>query len=233
MKENCKCSGNSIVRSKGEYTVIVTRLTFNIKQNLPYVIWGSIYLNGENFATAIRDYLPAGVTATSEIVGETVVLTYTKADHTDRIVISTAADESVSYVQMIANLKTNYLKSELVYFCNNALPPIPILTNDQNKFLQSTPLYLVKIGGLSEKSTETIIPYTRKVPNNSVLDVSEIYLRHQDVKPNTNWIHVFAWIKLSGTTPSLGFYWQLIINDIVNINEENMNIQQLREKSKT
>ena len=222
--EDCKCSGNSLVRSKGEYTIIVDRIGFKTLADLPYPIWGTLYLQAQNFATAIRDYLPAGITCTSTVVDGVIILDYTDGTNTDRIKIFAIPSGLLSYPEMLTGLNTAYIKSELCYFANNA--PInnhPTLTNLQNQRLQAQPLYLSKIGGLGSKANELITPLTRKLPNNSVQDTIEISLRKQDIMADTVWIHTFGYINMTEKS-KLRFYWQIIYNEVVNLNKKAFNM---------
>ncbi len=218
--EDCTCAGNSIVRSKGEYTIVVARNGFKIKEDLPYPIWGTLYLQSQNFATAVKDYLPAGVTCSSVVSGENINLSYTDGVNTDTISIFAIPTGLLSYPEMLTSLNTAYLKSELAYFCNNTqVGNLPLLTDQQNKICQAQPLYLSKIGGLGNKGNELITPLSRHLPNNSVKDLIEVSLRKQDIMADTVWIHKFAYINMTEKS-LLVFYWQIIINEIVNMNKK-------------
>lgn len=217
--DDCKCSGNSIVRSKGEYTIVVARAGFTIKEDLPYPIWGTLYLQGGNFATAIKDYLPTGVTCTSTVNGENINLQYTDGGgNTDNIQIFAIPTGLLSYPEMLTGLNTAYIKSELVYFCNNTnVGNLPLLTDTQNKKCQAQPLYLTKIGAMGNKANELITPLARAQVNNSVKNLIEISLRNQSIMTDTVWIHKFAYIPMTEKN-LLVFYWQFIINQFVNMN---------------
>lgn len=231
---SCACSGNSIVRSKGEYTIVVVRNGFKIKQDLPYAIFGTVYLNGQNFATAIKDYLPSGVTCVSSVDKENIIFEYTETATglIDRIILFVIPSGIISYPQFLANLNTNYLKTELVYFCNNTqVPNQPVLSLIQDKKLQAQPLYLQRISGMSQKDNELITPLSRRLPNNTVSNVLEISMKRQDIRAETVWIHKFAYVKLTEKN-TLVFYWQIIINDIINLNEERQNTSELIEDTK-
>jgi len=230
-KNPCPCSGNSIVRSKGEFTIVVIRRTFKLNVDLPYCLWGTIYLNGKNFATPLQNFLPAGITVTSTINASNVIIfSYTDGVDTDTIEVLGLPTNQVDYLEMLANLNTNYLKTELVYYnCNTSKNP-PLLTDSQITDLQQQPLYMQKIGGLSSKDTQSIIPLTRKLPNNTIKDIIELSMRKQDIKPETVWVHIFANVMM--TEPKkLVFYWQIIINDIVNMNEERGSLQDIKENA--
>lgn len=218
--EDCKCAGNSIVRSKGEYTILVNRSGFDTLKDLPYPIWGTLYMQSNSFAVAIKDYLPDGITCVSSVVDGNIILDYSDgAGNTDTITVFAPKSALLSYPEMLTGLNTAYLKTELCYFCNNS--PIlsnPLLSDGQNKTLQSKPLYLAKIGGLGSKGNELVIPASRLLPNNSVKDIIEISMRKQDIMPDNVWIHTFAYINMTGKS-QLRFYWQIIINEIVNMNK--------------
>lgn len=227
----CGCAGNSIVRSKGEFTVFVRRNTFTIAQPLPYCIWGAMYLNA-NFSQAIQPYLPVGVTCFAKINGGIVTFTYTSGLLSDSIDVFGNPDGLLSYPEMVANLNTNYLKTELVNFGLNAsiIAPIITLTALQIKTLQIQPLYLQKIGGMSSKDNEMISPLTRKLPNNSVNDIIEISMRNQIIKPETFWVHQFANVVIAGNRPLIN-YFNVFINDIINMNADKMSLSEIREKA--
>lgn len=216
--EKCKCkSTSSIVNSKGEYTIMVQREGFGTLVDLPYPIWGTVYLQSKNFAQSIKDYLPAGMTVTESNENGIITLSYFNGLSTDIIRIFAIPSSLLSYPEMLSGLNTAYLKSELVYFCSNTSIPTANVTTPQNKVLQNAPLYLGKIGGMGDKSNELITPYTRRLPNNSVNDIVEIAMRNQDIKPETVWIHKFAYIQ---NIPILNFYWHVFFNDIVNMNKK-------------
>jgi hypothetical protein len=218
--DDCKCSGNSIVRSKGEYTIVVARNGFRIKEDLPYPIWGTLYLQGQNFANAVMNYLPPGVTVTSVVAGESVVLNFTDGINTDTIAIFAIPTALLSYPEMLSGLNTAYLRTEVAYFCNNTqVGNLPLLTDQQNKICQAQPLYLKRVGGLGKVEDQLITPLSRQQQNNSVRDVLEISLRKQEIHPNTVWIHKFAYIPMTEKN-LLVFYWQIIINSFGNMNEE-------------
>lgn len=223
-KDNCECAGNSIVRSKGEYTIVVVRAGFKIRYDLPYCIWGTMYLNGNNFGAALKDYLPPGVTCTTTVDKENINFVYTDGINTDVIQVFAIPGNMISYPEMLASLNTNYMKTELVYFCNNTqVGNLPILTDEQNKILQAQPLIPTKLGSIGAKSMELITPLSRQLPNNTVRDVLEISMKKQDIRPETVWIHKFAWLKLTEKNV-LVFYWQIFFNDIINTNEERLGL---------
>lgn len=230
-EDPCKCSGNSIVRSKGEYTILVKRNSFRIKFDLPYCLWGTMYLSGQNFSTAVKDYLPVGVTCSSAIVAnETIVFTYSDGVNTDKIIVQAIPTSLVSYPELLANLNTSYMKTELVYFCNNAKIGNPItLSAAQNNVLQAQPLFLQKLGSMGSKENELITPATRKIPNNTLPDVLELSMRKQDIRAQTVWVHKFAYIKLTEATKLL-FYWQILFNDVVNLNEERSDNAEIKDE---
>jgi hypothetical protein len=223
--EDCGCSGNSIVRSKGEYTIIVARNGFKIQEDLPYPIWGTLYLQNQSFDTAVRDFLPPGVTCVSSVVGENINLAYTQGANTDNISIFAIPGNLLSYPEMLSGLNNQFLKTELAYFCNNTqVGNLPLLTDQQNKKCQAQPLYIKKIGGLSNVQNELITPLSRHLPNNSVKDVIELSLRKQEIHPDTIWIHKFAYINMTEKN-LLVFYWQIIINEFVNLNNKAFKIK--------
>jgi hypothetical protein len=231
-KKDCFCSGNSINRSEGEYTIIVVRSGFTLHFDLPYIILGSMYLPGNNFATGLQEYLPPGITVTTvqTVFGgnPAIAFIYTDGIDTDNIILFSVPDAMLSYPELLSNLNTNYMRSELMYFCNNTqVPGLPLLTDAQNKLIQSKPLFLQKLG-MGKKANEVITPLSRKLANNSVSDLIEISLRHQEIKPNTVWVHKFAYLHLTEHR-DLVFYWQIIFNEIINMNDEKLCVEQTKE----
>lgn len=221
-KAPCPCSGNSIVRSEGELLLIVVRQSFNIPTALPYCLWGTLYLQGNNWATSLQPYLPAGVTCVTNTDNASVNFIYTDSlGNSDVISVFTPPQLQISYPELLANLNTNYLRSELVYFnCNTGPDPTPVLTSDQMQTIKAGALYQQKTGALGGKNTENIIPYTRNLPNQSEPKITEISLKHQEIKPDTVWVHQFEYVLLGGQVGFLVFYWNFIINARINMNEE-------------
>ena len=231
-KDPCACSGNSLVRSKGEYLIQVLRTGFTIASDLPYCIWGTIYANGNNFATVLQPYLPAGVTVTSKVDSVGVTFTYVSGCNSDTITVFADPDALLSYSEMLANLNTNYIQSELMYFSNNTeVLVLPTLTDQNNKILQNAPLYFQKIDGGGAKNNEYIKPLSRRIPNNSVPDITEISMRNQAIKPDTVWIHKFAYITQGGAFSTLQFSFMVVLNKIINMNDEKMSLMEIERDS--
>lgn len=230
-KEKKCCSPNSIVRSKGEFLIQVLREGFTIHKPLPYCIWGAIYLNANNFATVLQPY-NTGMIITTAIVNGNIVFTYQEGPFIDRITVSANPNSLISYAEMLANLNTSFLRSEVSYFSNNTEASVlPILSDQNNAKLQLQPLFLTKIGGGGEKKNEMIVPYSRRLQNNSLKDVIELTMRNQEIKADTVWIHQFGYITQGGNFDTLQFSFLVVINEIINLNDEKRSIAEIKESS--
>jgi hypothetical protein len=224
-KSECPCAGNSIARSKGEVTIVVRRQSFRIKKNLPYCIWGTQYLQGNSFAVALIPYIPVGVTLLVIQSGNTVTFQYTQGANVDNIIVTCPPNTTISYMEIIQNLNTNFLKSELIYFNCNADANSPTLTTTDSITIRSQILYFLKKASLGKKTTETLIPQTRTQVNNSQPNIVELSFPNKTIKPDTVWVHTFPFLLLGGgPLTELTFYWQVIINDIINVNEHNQQV---------
>lgn len=217
----CPCAGNSIARSEGELVIEVIRTSFNIQEDLPYCIWGTSYLNTNSYPVILQPYLPAGVTVMSITDNNVLTLVYTDAFfNSDTIIIKVPDTSLISYFEILASLSTNYMRSELILFnCNAAIRP-PVLSQEQINKLKQPGLYFQRIGGINSKSNEVIIPYTRNMINNTTPQITEISLNNKAVKPDSVWVHSFAYTLLGGAITQLRFYWEIIVNERIDANEE-------------
>jgi len=223
----CHCSGNEITRSEGEIVITVTRNTFFLLVPLPYCIWGALYVQS-NFGAVLKDYLPPGITVTSVNNEDgSITFSYTDGLETDTISISSPSASIISYLENVASLNTNMMRSNFMTFNCNSGNPNPFYSNDQIDNLQSGGLYMQKtsagsLGG-GYKSTQVIIPNSRKQINNSVPNIIELYLRNEEVKPDTVWIHQFAYASdaIPGRLPSpIQFTFTVFISERINMNHQ-------------
>ena len=194
---------------------------------LPYCIWGAIYANS-NFAVVLQPYLPTGITViTTNNADGSVTFTYTDGLETDTIIISSPSASIMSYLEQVSALNTNIMRSNFMTFNCNSGNPNPTYTNDQIDTLQAGGLYLQKtsagsLGGGS-KDIQVIIPNSRKQINNSVINMTEIYLRNEAVKPDTTWVHQFAYASdaAGGRLPSpIQFTFTIFISERINMNHQ-------------
>jgi hypothetical protein len=218
-KKKCPCSGNAINNSEGELIISVTRDSFNIPFALPYCLWGAIYIN-TNFGVVLQPYLPPNTTVSSAIVGSTIVFTYNNAAFpgNDTITITIPGSGLISYIEMLTNLNTNYMRTDFVLFNCNSANDGTFLTDQQIKSLQLNLLNLIKIdAGSNAKDIQNIIPATRTEINNSVKEIIEISLRNEPIKPDSVWVQNFGYVPLIG---GLQFTYTIFISERINMNEE-------------
>lgn len=213
-----KSSGNAITDSLGEMVVYVRRNTFNLQNiDLPYGIWGALYINN-NYGAVLAPYLPIGVTVTNTVRPDgSVRFTYTDGVHTDTIDVFTQANYLITYAEMIANQNTNYMESNFMIMDCNAAVNATSLPNSTIYGLQSTQLILNSIGGLGESDKQIIIPKSRKMINNSVPNIIEMYLRHEPIKQDTIWVHIFGGQAIPLETV-ITFSWTVFIHKNYNMN---------------
>jgi hypothetical protein len=231
----CPCTGNSIVRSEGEILIVVIRQSFNIPLDLPYCIWGTLYLQNNSFAVPLQPYLPTGVTVFTIIDPGNPVVTFVYTDslgNSDTIQVLMPPQGLISYFDTLTSLNTNYLRTELAYYNCNALPDdfAPLLTDGQMNTLKSASLYFQKTGGAGAKQTEDIIPLSRNFANQSQPKITELSFKHQELKPDTVWIHNFAYVQLGGLVTFLVNIWNVIINERIDMNAEKIHLASLFSK---
>ena len=214
----CKCP-HPISQSVGELVLIVTRSSFSINAALPYGIWGSIYSQASSYGVVLQPYLPTGVTVTSANTNDGVLFTYTQGLAVDTIRVTVPTIGLISYLEVVNNLKTNYMSSCLAVFNCNAANNAPFLSNEQIYDLQSGGLYLQKVGATGDKSAELIIPTTRRQLNNSIPNVIEIYLRNTPIKAETVWVHQFPWVQPQEPPVPLVFQWTVFFSERFDANE--------------
>jgi len=220
-KSPCGCSGNEITRSQGELVITVQRTSFNINADLPYCIFGALYLNGNNFATVLQEYLPSGVTVVTSQENQNLTFTYASSGGgSDQIIVSVPDQGLINYLDILANLNTNYMRSNFLLFDCNAGDNPPLLADSQIRTLKKPGLFLKKIGGAGAKDTQIIIPGSRTQINNTLPNLVEIYLRNEPVKPDAVWVHKFAYTALSVPATRLLFNWTLFISERIDMNSE-------------
>lgn len=227
----CPCSGNSIVRSEGEIRIVVVRTSFNIPFDLPYCIWGTLYLQGNSFALPLQPYLPTGVTVTTIIDPGNPLINFVYTDsfgNSDTIQVFSPPQDVTNYFDTLSSLNTNYLRTELAYYNCNVLPDAPpLLTDDQYNTLKAAPLYFQKSTGGTRKEIETIVPLSRNWANQSNPKITELSFKHQEVKPETVWIHSIAYIHMGGLVTFLVNIWNVIINERIDMNKEKFEKKEL------
>ncbi|MGZ4087105.1 MAG: hypothetical protein ACXVPD_06545 [Bacteroidia bacterium] len=228
-KKACGCGGNNaITLSKGEIIIQVTRQSFTINQPLPYCIWGSLYVNSLSFPQVLEDYLPPGITVTTSVDTNTLVFTYTDSSlppNSDTITVTVPDISLTSYLEILTNLNTNYMRTNFVVWdCNAGINP-PGLQNSDINNLQAQGLYLQQITGGQNKDVQLIIPKSRTQINNSVKNVIELYMRNEPVKAQTVWIHQFGWVDPATITPAqIEYTYTVFISKLINMNREKIRV---------
>lgn len=222
-KKKC-CSGHPIINSVGELVILCQRKTYALAFDLPYCIWGAMYLN-TNFSAVLQPYLPVTVppiTVTTAIVNNnTIRFTYTNGIETDTIEVTNPDIGLISYPEMLSNLNTNYMRSDFLIFNCNYGTGVAFLTDDQINLIKLGGLYLQQTGGTGSKNAQLIIPLSRTSMNNSTTNVTEIYLRREPIKQESVWIHQAKYISQPAPPTILPVYaFTVFISERINVNEE-------------
>jgi hypothetical protein len=224
-KEKC-CGGHPIIHSEGEIVIGFERNTFNIHAALPFAFFGSLYIGNNNFGAVLAPYLPAGVTVTTSIDQTTgnFIFTYSNGSVTDTITMSTP-NGLISYTELVESINTTYMRSDYCILFVNAAITAPLLTNGDIYTLLDTPFVPTKVSALSNtggsRTKNIIIPRSRMNPQNTQINIVELHLRREPIKPESVWINTFAY---SPTIGDLGqpiqCYLTVFINEIFDANEE-------------
>jgi hypothetical protein len=223
-KKGCGCVNkcpHTISNSVGEQVIVVTRDSFNIQLDLPFAIWGTLYLQS-NFGQILQPYLPATVTFVSSVVNSAgnMVFTFTNGPETDTITVGVPGIGLISYNEMLNSLKTSYWKSCYMLFNCNARNTALFLDNSVILEIQSKGLFIQKVGAAGNKSAQLIIPKNRLGNNNSVSNIVEIYLRNEPIKPDSVWIHSFPYVNFGlGIVSNLEYNYTVFITDTVDMNK--------------
>lgn len=223
-KKPCGCVNkcpHTISNSDGELVIVVTRDSFNITATLPYCIWGTLYLN-TNYGIVLQPYLPVGMTvANATNANGNMVFTYTQGGKVDTITVSVPVIGLISYLEILSNLKTNYMTSCFMTFECNASIDAPLYDNTVIYGMQALGLFIQKVGASGDRNTQLIIPKTRRQINNSVINIIEIYLRKEPIKPDTVWIHSIPFVASLQpplSAPPMEYNFTIYIADRVNMN---------------
>lgn len=227
-KKGCGCvtkCPHTISQSQGEHVITMVRESFFIQQPLPYPIWGQLYLQG-NFQTILQQYLnlipgpPITVTQSINSAGN-LVLTYTNGIETDTIVIGVPSIGLIAYSEILSGLKTNYWRSCYMLFNCNAGTITNTYDNAIIYGIQKLGLFLQAVGGTGNKDAQLIIPFNRQSINNSVINITEIYLRNEPIKPDSVWVHSFPWLDFAGMglpNRPLEYNFTVFISEVVDMN---------------
>lgn len=198
-KKGCGCINkcpHTISNSVGELVIVVTRQTYVLPVALPYCIWGTLYVNS-NYGIVLQPYLPPGITLQSNTITPegNMLFTYQNGGgDTDTILVSVPTIGLINYVEILSGLKTNYMRSCFMTFDCNSANDADTLDNSVILDIQSFGLFFQKVGGTGDKGAQLIIPKTRRQINNSVMNIIEIYLRNEPIKPETVWVHSMPYI---------------------------------------
>lgn len=222
-KKNCGCINkcpHTISNSVGELVIVVTRKTFTLPVTLPYCIWGTLYAQ-TNFGVVVTPYIPVVVPA---ITGTSITtpqgnlqFIYTNGDTTDIIEVSVPGIGLISYLEILSGLKTNYFNTCFMTFDCNSKNDAITLDNSDILRIQSEGLFLQKVGGTGNKDAQLIIPKSRRQINNSIMNIIEIYLRNEPIKPETVWVHSIPFINVMGYT-NHEYNFTIYISDKVDMN---------------
>lgn len=219
-KKPCGCGGNEITKSKGELVITVIRSSFTLNMALPYCIWGSLYIN-TSFGVVLQEFLPPGITVTTNLDDfNNLRFIYTDGVNTDTITVGVPTIGLISYPEILSNLNTNYMRSNMVLFNCNADDNAPFLTNQQINNLQSAGLFLGITGGGGSRTYKLVIPSTRKEINNSVPNLTQLYLNSEPIKPETVWVHQFAYLNPNGAQLAGTFTFTVFISERIDMNKE-------------
>ncbi len=224
-----KPSYNEIVNSEGELLFVATRATQTISQDLPYFIWGTAYVNNLD-ASVLAPYLGTGTTVVlSHNANGDLVFTYTNGINTDIITVTTTAQGLISYIEAVQNLQTNYMISNYMLYGVNIDANATFLTQANINTLLTAGIIMQNLDAVTNvgggKKKHLIIPRSRTMPNNSMPNVVEIFLRREKIKSNTVWINKFAKTSLD-PAPAISNAFTIFISDTVNMNEEAEKIAQ-------
>jgi hypothetical protein len=130
----------------------------------------------------------------------------------------------ISYSEEIESINTSYMKTNYCLLSVNSAIDAPFLGNSDIYTLLDAPIIMTKVSALSvtggSKTKVVIVPRSRNTPQNTQLNVVELYLRHQEIKPDSVWITTFPFIALGGEGGSLQNYLTVFIDEIFDVNEQ-------------
>lgn len=226
-KKEC-CSGHPIIFSEGELVIQYTRTSFTIPFALPFCLWGTLYINNNNFGAILAPYLPANVSVVTSIDRNTgnLIFTYTYSitEAQDTIVL-TIPQSLISYAEMLESINTNYMKSNYSILTVNSAIGAPYMVNSDIYSLLDYAFIFTKVSALSNtggsKTRDIVIPRSRMNPQNTQVNIVEMFLRKQDVKPDAVWINSFAYTAtIAAFAVPITSSLTIFINQIFDMNKE-------------
>ena len=224
-KEEKCCGGHPIIESEGEIVIGFQRASFNLTVGLPFAFWGTLYIGLNNFGAVLAPYLPAGITVTSHIdqTNGNLIFRYTDGTNVDTIIMN-MPESLISYSETLESINTSYMRTNYAIMSVNSSPTAPTLSNQNIYLLQSNAFIFTKVSALSNtggsKTKDIIIPRSRMNPNTSQLNIIELYLRKQEVKPDTVWITTFPYINTGSEPVPIDNYLTVIINEFFDVNND-------------
>lgn len=222
-KEKC-CGAHPIINSEGEIVIDFTRTSFNIAFPLPFAFWGTLYIGNNNFGAILAPYLPTGVTVTTSINQNNgnLIFSYTDGVNVDTIVLN-IPQGLITYAETLESINTNYMRTNYTLLAVNAANDAPFLQNSDIFLLLNSPLIMTKVSALSNtggsKTKDIIIPRSRMNPANTQINIVELYLRHQEIKPDTVWITNFNFLTQAEPMP-ISSYITVFIDESFDVNED-------------
>jgi len=230
--QGCSCGGNPITASKGELVINVVRESFNVQADLPYCIFGTLYI-GTRFGNVLTSYLfgvstaNGPVTVTAAIVNNAIQFTYSDTVETDIITVSSPSISLISYLEALENINQNIMKTNYVLFDCNAGSGAPTLDNTSIYTLKSGGLFLQKSGGEGDKQQHLIIPQPRTTTGSTQINLVDLYMNNEPVKPDTVWVHQFKYLApaaFGGAAARIQFDYTVFISERVNLNKEEIKL---------
>ncbi len=194
-----------MTESKGDLNITVTRVTANIAQDLPYILFD---LNGysSSFISTMKNYLPAGVTMTADADAATgdVILTYTAAGPLVDTVRISLTGSQISYSEFLQSMNSNFFKTRYIR---------QEYINDSNLLRAvSQTINFGLLSALGMKNANNLLPRSRRLNDDYQTFIINLFLPEQKITSDFSFVQKI--INVAGQTIA----WDVFMSDRTNLN---------------
>lgn len=195
-----------IVASKGDLNITVKRVGVNIVDTpLPYILFGLQGLS-TNFFSALKPYLPAGVSVKSVSTADgnlTIEYQKTGVELTDKIIVSLSG--LISYGEFLQAMNQNYFKAKYIRY--------EVAEDSYRLSQQSEQIQFGLLSALGAQSANQLMPRSRQMSWDFNKGITNILMPEQKITAD------FSFIQNIVAVNEYKIAWDVFMSERVNLNK--------------
>lgn len=192
-----------ITNSKGDLNITVKRTGVTINAKLPYILFG---LQGlpTKFLSAIKPYLPAGVTISSATIATgDLVITYVEGANSDTVNVSMSG--LISYGEFLEAMNQNYFKTKYIRY---------EVADDANRLSQQAEqISFGVLSALGAQQANQMMPRSRVMSWDYNKGITNLLMPEQKITADFSFVQNI--IKVDGYSIA----WDVFMSERTNLNK--------------